>query len=111
MDAAKPKRKKSGGRAAGTPNKVTQEFRQTVQLLLDENRSNVAKWLGQVATGVAPTKERPLGIPADPAKALDLLAKLAEFAAPKLARNEVTGPDGGALTVQVIRFADNPTPQ
>lgn len=87
-----------GGRARGTPNKATVEFRQTVQKLLDDNRANVAKWLTAVAKD-------------DPAKALDLLAKLAEFAAPKLARNEVTGPDGGALTVQVIRFADNPTPQ
>ena len=45
---------------------------------------NVAMWLGQVAGE-------------DPAKALDLIAKLAEFAAPKLARTEVVGDGGGAL--------------
>lgn len=69
---------KTGGRAPGTPNKVTQEFRQTVQMLLDDNRANVAVWLEQVAQ-------------ADPAKALDLISKLAEYAAPKLARTELVG--------------------
>jgi phage-related minor tail protein len=85
------KGKKPGpGRPPGTLNKVTQEFRQTVQALLDENRSNVALWLSMVAEGTAETKP-------DPGKALDLLARLAEFAAPKLARTEVTGMDGGAI--------------
>ncbi len=37
---------------------------------------------------------------ADPGKALDLMAKLAEYAAPKLARTEHTGPDGGPQRVE-----------
>lgn len=52
--------------------------------MLDDNRDNVAIWLGQVADE-------------DPGKALDLIAKLAEFAAPKLGRVEHTGADGGAI--------------
>ncbi len=84
MDSPKPKRPKTGGRAVGTPNKATQEFRQTVQALLDENRSNVSLWLTKVARS-------------DPAKALDLLARLAEFAAPKLGRTEHTGPGGDPI--------------
>jgi hypothetical protein len=80
---------KTGGRKAGTPNKATIEFRQTVQALLDDNRDNVKVWLAQVAEGHGETKP-------DPAKALDLLAKLAEYAAPKLNRTEHTGPNGGA---------------
>lgn len=72
------------GRKKGVPNKVTQEFRETIQKLLDDNRENVALWLAQVATD-------------DPGKALDLVAKLAEFAAPKLSRSEVTGAGGSAL--------------
>lgn len=82
----KTKRKPTGaaamgagpGRPKGVPNKVTVEFRETVRRLLEENSENVSQWLSQVATD-------------DPAKALDLLAKLAEYAAPKLARTEIAG--------------------
>lgn len=92
------KRKPSGaaalgagpGRPKGVPNKATTAFRETVQQLLDRNSENVAIWLDQVATG-SHGKE-----PA-PEKALDLLAKLAEYAAPKLSRTEVTGQDGGPV--------------
>lgn len=76
--------KPAGGRKPGVPNKVTQEFRETVRQLLDDNRENVAVWLAQVASGE--TTGRP-----DPGKALDLLARLAEFAAPKLGRVEHVG--------------------
>lgn len=72
------------GRPKGVPNKVTTEFRDTVRVLLEKNTENVGIWLGMVANGYG-SKE------GDPAKALDLLAKLAEYAAPKLARTEVAG--------------------
>lgn len=86
--------KKTGGRTKGTPNKVSQEFRETVQRLLDDNSQNVARWLALVAEGIpevmdADGKVATKGVPAAPDKALDLLAKLAEFAAPKLSRSEV----------------------
>jgi len=85
--------KKTGGRTKGTPNKATAEFRDTVTKLLSDNAENVATWLAEVATGGSdPSK-------ADPGKALDLLAKLAEFAAPKLARTEVTGAGGGPVVI------------
>lgn len=80
------------GRPKGSPNKLTVEFRETVQSILDDNRDNAAEWLRMVAEGHGEVKP-------DPAKALDLLAKLAEFAAPKLARTEVTGKDGGPVRV------------
>jgi len=86
------------GRKKGTPNKVTQEFRATVQQLLDDNRENVAIWLAQVANGQGDAKP-------DPGKALDLMAKLAEFAAPKLARTEVVG-DKNAPLVFVANATD-----
>ena len=66
------------GRPKGVPNKITGEFRDTVKRLLEDNAENVGAWLGSVAQD-------------DPAKALDLLAKLAEYAAPKLARTEIAG--------------------
>ncbi len=74
-----------GGRAKGTPNRVTQEFRETVRKVLEDNSENVGKWLTQVADGNGDPDK------ADPGKALDLLAKLAEFASPKLARTELAG--------------------
>lgn len=89
------KRPKTGGRAAGTPNKATRAFRETVNALLEQNSENVAIWLEQVATG-SHGKE-----PA-PEKALDLLAKLAEYAAPKLARTEIVGDRENPLQVQAL---------
>ncbi len=42
---------KTGGRSAGTPNKATREFRETINKLLEGNADNVAKWLTIVAEG------------------------------------------------------------
>lgn len=98
------KRQKHGGRTAGTPNKATVEFRQTVTALLSDNAANVALWLQMVAQGVPPVldaegKVLTKGVPADPAKALDLLGSLAEYATPKLSRTEHTGKDGGPVVI------------
>ena len=74
------------GRKPGKPNKATAEFRETVQRLLDSNAENMGRWLTMVAEGDGTDRGAP-----DPGKALDLLAKLAEYAAPKLARTVVSG--------------------
>lgn len=104
------KRKPSGaaalgpgpGRPKGVPNKATTTFRETVTKLLEGNADNVALWLDQVATG-SHGKE-----PA-PEKALDLLAKLAEYAAPKLSRTEVVGDNDSPLHHKVeIAIIDAP---
>ena len=103
MSTVEPTRKrpKTGGRVAGTPNKVTQEFRDTVRKLLDDNQQNVGKWLQAVAEGDPLNEVKP-----DPGKALDLMAKLAEFAAPKLARTEVVG-DKEAPVQHVVKWQDS----
>lgn len=73
---AGPNKPKTGGRKPGVPNKATTAFRETVTRLLEDNAENVARWLEQVAAD-------------DPDKALQRLAQLAEYAAPKLSRSEV----------------------
>ena len=88
---------KTGGRKKGTQNKATREFRETVTRLLDDNAENVATWLKQVADGVPEQDVKP-----DPGKALDLLSKLAEYAAPKLARTEHVGKNGNAIQFEVM---------
>ena len=97
MSTVEPTRKrpKTGGRIKGTPNKVNREFRETIRKLLDDNADNVGRWLQQVAEGEGETKP-------DPAKALDLLAKLAEFAAPKLGRVEHVGDGGGPVLNEIV---------
>ncbi len=95
-------RVKAGGRKKGTPNKQTAEFRETVRKLLEDNSANVGRWLSQVAEGDGTDNGKP-----DPAKALDLLCKLAEYAAPKLNRTEHVGEDGGPVkTVTTFKLAD-----
>lgn len=89
------------GRKKGVPNKVTREFRETVKALLERNSDNVERWLTMVAEGDGGE------LKADPGKALDLMAKLAEYATPKLARTEHTGKDGGAIVVQGVAHDDN----
>lgn len=79
------------GRAKGVPNKVTTAFRETVTRLLEDNSENVAIWLQQVASE-------------SPKDALDVIAKLAEYSAPKLARQEINHSGETGLTISVIDF-------
>lgn len=89
---------KTGGRVKGVPNKVNRDFRETIKALLESNASNVESWLNEVANGNPVLEIKP-----DPARALDLLSRLAEYAAPKLARTEVVG-DKDAPTHHVFTW-------
>jgi hypothetical protein len=94
--------KTGGGSRKGVPNKVTAEFRDTVRKLLEDNAGNVGRWLTLVAEGDGTDNGKP-----DPAKALDLLSKLAEFAAPKLNRTEHAGDPNAPLKTSLdVRFVD-----
>ena len=100
------------GRKKGTPNKSTQTFRDTISKLLEDNSKNVGVWLERVAEH-------------DPGKALDLMAKLAEYAAPKLSKVEVSAdvevthgyafhierPSRPAIDGEAARVQELPTPE
>jgi hypothetical protein len=100
------------GRKKGVPNKVTQSFRETIQKLLDSNKDNIAKWVKQVAEGAPAVYDAngKLVFPArapDPAAAAGKLAHLAEFAAPRLSRQETVGDGGGPLTVVIRKESES----
>ena len=76
---------KGRGRPKGAVNKTTKAFRETVNDLLEGNSGNISKWLQMVADGDGDQ------LKPDPKGALDVLSKLAEYAAPKLARTEHVG--------------------
>lgn len=71
-------RKTGGGSRKGVPNHATRDVRKAFGLLVESNTAHMQGWLEAVA------KE-------DPAKALDLMAKLAEYVIPRLARTELSG--------------------
>lgn len=93
---AGPNKPKTGGRKPGVPNKATTAFRETVTRLLEDNAENVALWLERVAAD-------------DPDKALQRLAQLAEFAAPKLSRSEIKAEvdNKGAPTINLTLTKPN----
>ena len=91
--------RKTGGRRAGTPNLVTREFCETVNALLTDN-AHISIWVDAVAEG-----DPAIGRPPDSAGALNLLIRLAEFAAPKLARVEYSDPQNQAIQSSAIALA------
>lgn len=76
------------GRPRGTANKATQDVRTVFTAFVEGNAAKAQELFDRVASK-------------DPAKALDLLARLAEFVIPKLARTELSGEIGvrGKLTI------------
>lgn len=77
--------------------------------LLDDNAENVARWVNQVAQGVPAVLDDAGKVlvparPGNPGEAVRLLNQLADFAAPRLSRSEVTGDAGGPLNVIIHRL-------
>jgi len=62
---------KTGGREKGTPNKITNEIRETYKELIENNLSNIDIWLKEVSNK-------------NPDKALNFIIRLSEFVVPKL---------------------------
>jgi len=74
--------KTGGGSRAGVPNKATQDVRAAIAAFASANVGQMSVWLAGIG---------------DPAKKLDLYLKAIEYHIPKLARSEVSGPDGGPV--------------
>jgi len=74
--------KTGGGSRAGVPNKATQDVRAAIAAFASANVGQMTVWLAGID---------------DPAKKLDLYLKAIEYHIPKLARSEVSGPDGGPI--------------
>jgi len=87
METQKPKRRKTGGRAAGTSNKATMQAREAIASFVDGNAHRLVLWLDEIAAN------EKLG----PKAAFDCFMSVVEYHVPKLARTEVTGKDGGAV--------------
>ena len=81
------------GRKAGTPNKATSEFKDTISELVSGNQEKLQIWLDKVAKD-------------DPAKAFDLLIKMMEFVIPKLSRTEYKDPAQESITQVNVQFVD-----
>lgn len=76
------------GRVKGVPNKVTADIRKGFTIMVEGSVPKLQRWLDRVAVE-------------DPARALSIIADMAEFCIPKLSRTEITGKDGKPVTVQV----------
>lgn len=76
------------GRVKGVPNKATADVRRAFAMLLEGSTVELKGWLDRVGKR-------------DPARALDIVAKFAEYHIPKLSRTELsTGSD--TLKIEIV---------
>lgn len=90
---------KTGGRAPGSPNKVSQEARQAIASFVDGNAHRLTGWLDQVAEGIPKAEDDGYWVQPNPAKAFELFQSVVEYHIPKLARTEHTGKDGDSINL------------
>lgn len=93
MRGSKPGERR-GGRTKETPNKATAGVREALAKLAQGNVGKVQAWLDRTAKK-------------DPACALDLYLRMLEHHVPKLARSEISGPEGDAQKA-VFRIIEVP---
>lgn len=97
------------------PAKRLADARAAIQAFVDGNAHRLEGWLDAIANGKAnsPKVQERTGqawaVPPNPVKAFELFTSVVEYHVPKLARTEVTGPGGGAVTVEVLSLAVNAT--
>jgi hypothetical protein len=79
------------GRKPGVPNKATQEAREAVKAILDNNLPFIQSWIQQTAEGIMDDQTGKWIVQPNPAKACEIVQNLVEYSVPKLARTEVVG--------------------
>jgi hypothetical protein len=101
------------GRAAGTQNKITLTAKAAIAEFVDGNAHRLAGWLDLVANG-KPMLDKDgnkvydsqgnmvYEIRPNPEKAFNLFQSVVEYHVPKLARSEISGPNGGAIETTVV---------
>lgn len=93
VNKEQPKTKRPGnnpnGRPKGSLNKATTQVREAIAEMMQKTAPKMAGWLDRVAEE-------------DPAKALDLALKAAEYHIPKLARTEHAGDPENPVMVAVV---------
>lgn len=103
----KPKQSRKGktnnpnGRPSGTPNKATMEARQAIASFVDGNAHRLTGWLDQVANGIPKPDDDGYFIYPNPSKAFEMFQSVVEYHIPKLARQELSGPDGGPQQISI----------
>ena len=101
------------GRAKGTQNKITLTAKQAIAEFVDGNAHRLTGWLDQVANGkpMIDKDGNPLygddgnliyEVKPNPEKAFNLFQSVVEYHVPKLARSEISGPNGGAIETSVV---------
>jgi hypothetical protein len=93
------KRKKTGGRRPGSPNRATADARAAIALFVNRNAPRLQGWLDTIADGLpGPAddegKESYLVAP-NPQKAFELFQSVIEYHVPKLARTELAASSEG----------------
>ena len=85
------------GRPRGSPNRATRDVRTVFSAFVEANAEKAQALFDRVASR-------------DPAKALELLARLAEFVIPKLARTDLTGDlaDRSATVIHIAGVEPSP---
>jgi|TARA_R110000823_G_C15628229_1_gene468394 hypothetical protein len=101
------------GRAVGTQNKITLTAKQAIAEFVDGNAHRLTGWLDQVANG-SPMLDKDskqvydsegnmiYAIRPNPEKAFNLFQSVVEYHVPKLARSEISGPNGSAIQTSVV---------
>lgn len=89
------------GRKKGVPNKATKTAREAIARIADGHAEDFIGWVQSVAEGDRAHKRQP-----DPEAAAKLYLAAIEYHIPKLARSELTGPEGGPIVFKASREDD-----